>query len=95
MMATELWEQVYESMVCHVLAEYRMPGVEDAFADGTFCMQQYTQMRDAYDRLCERLGVVDEDADVECIIQCYMEMQRELCKRMFFYGQKTIFTKFS
>ena len=40
-------------------------------------------------------GVEDEDADVECMIQCYMEIQRELCKRMFLYGQKTGFTKFS
>ena len=94
-MVKELWEQVYESMVSHVLEEYRVPGVEDAFADDAFCMQQYRQMRDAYDRLCERLGVVDEDADVECMIQCYEEMQRELCKRMFFYGQKIDFTKFS
>ncbi len=94
-MATELWEQVYESMACHISEEFRMPGVEDAFAEDGFCMQKYRQMRDAYDRLCERLDVVDEDDDVECIIQCYMEIQRELCKRMFFYGQKTVFTKFS
>jgi len=40
-------------------------------------------------------GVEDEAADVECMIQCYMEIQRELCKRMFLYGQKTGFTKFS
>lgn len=94
-MEIELWEQVYEAMTCHVSKEYCMPGVEDAFADNAFCMQKYRQMRDAYDRLCERLGVEDEDTDVECIIQCYMEIQRELCKRMFLYGQKTGFTKFS
>lgn len=92
-MATKIWEQVYESMTCYVLEEYRIPGVKDAFADNAFCMQKYRQMRDAYDRLCKRLGVADED--VECIIQCYIEMQRELCKQMFFYGQKTGFTKFS
>lgn len=94
-METELWERVYEAMTCHVSEEYRIPGVEDAFADNGICMQKYRQMRDAYDRLCERLGVEDEDTDVECIIQCYMEIQRELCKRMFLYGQKTVFTKFS
>ena len=87
-MQAELWEQVYESMTCHVIEEYRMPGVEDAFADDAFCMQQYRKMRDAYDRLCVRLGVEDEDDDVECIIGCYMEIQRELCKQMFLHGQK-------
>ena len=94
-METELWGQVYASMADHVSEKYRMPGIENAFAENAFCIQKYRQMRDAYDRLCERLGVEDEDTDVECIIQCYMEIQRELCKRMFFYGQKTGFTKFS
>ena len=89
-MATELWEQIYESMTCHVSENYRMPGVEDAFAYGSFCMQQYGKMRDAYDRLCDRLGVEDEDDDVECIIRCYMEIQRELCKQMFFYAQQIL-----
>ena len=86
-MKTELWEQVYESLTCHVLEPWRMPGVTNAFADGTYCMEQYREMRYAYDRLCHRLGVVDEDMDVECIIQCYMEIQRELCRLMFGYGQ--------
>ena len=94
-MKMEFWEQVYESMTCHVLEEFRVEGVEDAFADNSFCMQKYKQMREAYDRLCERLGVIDEDADVECMIHCYMEIQRELCKRMFLYGQKAGFTNFS
>jgi len=94
-MEKELWELVYETLTCHVAEAYRMQGVEDAFSHGSFCMEKYNEMRDAYDRLCERLGVVDEDEDVECIIQCYMAIQRELCKQMFFYGQKAGFTKFS
>lgn len=89
-MTAELWEQVYESMTCHVAQSHRMPGVEDAFANDAFCMQQYRKMRDAYDRLCDRLGVEDEDDDVECIIQCYMEIQRELCRLMFYYGQTVL-----
>ena len=94
-MATALWEQVYESMTCHVLETHRMPGIEDAFSENAFCIQQYRQMRNAYDRLCVRFGVEDEDRDIECIIQCYMEIQRELCRQMFFYGQKAGFTNFS
>jgi len=65
-----------------------MPGVENAFADDAYCMKKYRQMRDAYDRLCDRLGVEDEDEDVECIIGCFMDMERELCRLMFGYGQK-------
>lgn len=87
-MDTELWEQVYENLTCHVLEPWRMPGVEDAFANGSYCMKLYGQMRDAYDRLCDRLGVVDEDADVECMIRCFMGIERELCRLMFGYGQQ-------
>jgi len=65
-----------------------MQGVVNAFADGACCMKLYGEMRDAYDRLCDRLGVVDEDEDVECIIRCYMGMERELCRLMFGYGQR-------
>ncbi len=83
----ELWERVYESLTCHVIKAARMSGVEDAFADDAYCMEQYRIMRDAYDRLCDRLGVTDEDGDVECIIDCYMNIQRELCRLMFQYGQ--------
>lgn len=84
----ELWEQVYETMACHVVESARLSGVEDAFAGDSFCMQQYGLMREAYDRLCDRLGVVDEDEDVECILCCMEQIERELCKRMFHYGQR-------
>ena len=87
-MQAELWEQVYTSLTCHISEPWRMPGVINAFADGTKCMQLYGEMRNAYDRLCDRLGVVDEDEDVECIIRCYMGMERELCRLMFAYGQQ-------
>ena len=87
-MEKEYWEQVYASLTCHVSDPWRVPGVVNAFAEGSYCMEQYCQMRDAYDRLCDRLGVVDEDLDLECIIQCYMDMERELCRLMFEYGQK-------
>ena len=87
-MKEELWEQVYTSLTCHISEPWRMPGVINAFADGAKCMRLYGEMRNAYDRLCDRLGVVDEDEDVECVIRCYMEMERELCRLMFEYGQK-------
>ena len=87
-MYTELWEQVYESLTCHVADPWRMPGVINAFSDNSYCMGQYRKMRDAYDRLCDRLGVEDEDADIEIIIACYMGIQRELCHLMFTYGRQ-------
>lgn len=32
----EFWEQVYESMACHVVETAKIPGVEDAFADRAY-----------------------------------------------------------
>ena len=40
-------------------------------------------MLDAYARLRDRLGVVDEDSDVEIIIDSLLTIQRELCLKMF------------
>lgn len=76
----------YETMACQIVAEYQMPGVKNAFREGTFCMQRYNEAMDAYDRLRSRLGVQDEDKDVECMICAFEEIQRELCLRMYHYG---------
>lgn len=51
-------------------------------------MEQYCRIRDAYDHLCERLGVEDEDLDVETIIQCYMQIEEYIGLRMFEYGAR-------
>ncbi|MBQ4641499.1 MAG: hypothetical protein IJB47_02660 [Oscillospiraceae bacterium] len=79
-------EWVYASMASHIQEKYRFPGVEDAFAEGSYCMECYGRMRDAYDRLCDRLNQVDEDPDVEIILQAMGGIERELCFRMYRYG---------
>lgn len=63
-----------------------IPGVENAFADGAVCDRCYSEMLDAYARLRDRLGVQDEDADVEIIINALRTITDELCYRMFSYG---------
>lgn len=45
-------------------------------------------MEDAYDRLCSRLGVVDEDGDVETIISSLMGIERAISFKMYGYGAK-------
>ena len=42
----------------------------------------------ANQRLCSRLGKIDEDADVELIINNFLEMSRILCLEMYRYGQQ-------
>lgn len=81
-------EWAYESMACFPKEWYRMPGVGNAFAEGSYCASCYHEIWEAYERLRERLGVKDEDKDVEAIIRAYEDVQRELCCLMYHYGAK-------
>lgn len=79
-------EWAYETMTGYVMEGYRMPGVEDAFAEGSFCMNRYCEAMEAYENLRKRLGVIDEDADVERMICAFEDIQEELCYRMYRCG---------
>ena len=87
-MSKSKMEWAYESMACFVKEWYRMPGVEDAFQEGSDCATYYHEIWEAYERLRKRLGVQDEDADVEIIIRAFEDIQQELCYRMYHYGAK-------
>ena len=63
-------EDIYLTLCGELAAEARVPGVENAFANGSLCEKQCRNLRQAYDRLLLRLGERDEDADVEDIIGC-------------------------
>lgn len=63
-----------------------IPGVENAFADGSVCDRCYKDMLDAYARLLDRLGLENEDKDVEIIINSLRTITDELCYRMFYLG---------
>lgn len=77
----------YATMAYPLNQEYRMPGVEDAFSQGSFCLTEYGKILDAYSSLCRRLGVEDQDDDdVETIINSFFLIQEELCYRMYHYG---------
>ena len=75
---------VYESLIGELIDPIQ--NVPNAFAPGSFCEGQYREMLDAYDRLRERLGVGDEDADVEIMIDSLLSILRELCLQMFDFG---------
>ena len=77
----------YMTMACFLKEEYAMPGVENAFAEGSFCLEEYSKILGAYSSLCHRLGLdEDSDADVETIINSFLHIQEELCFRMYRYG---------
>lgn len=77
-------EYVYDSL--RGLLIDPMPGIEDAFADGTPCQRHYDEMCAARERLCLRLGVTGEDKDLETIILSLEHIQTELCIKMYRYG---------
>lgn len=65
-----------------------VPEVPSAFFEGSICERLYSQVYDAERRLEERLGVPMHDEDVECIIRSLLDIQEELCFRMYYYGAK-------
>ena len=81
-----LKELVYYTLSGQLTTWTPLPFVENAFADGQFCTNHYYSMLDAYQRLCARLGITDEDADVEIIIHSLMSIENYLCNRMYDYG---------
>ena len=77
-------ELVYESLIGELVDPIK--DVPNAFEPGSYCESQYRQVLEAYERLRGRLGVADEDPDVEIIIDSLLEIQRKLCMEMFDLG---------
>lgn len=81
-------EDVYNSVNGYYEKEFIAPGVESLFEEGSECMQLYTDMRAAYERLRDRLGVVDEDSDVETILFSLLRICEKVGLQMYYYGGK-------
>lgn len=80
-------DRVYESMVGNLPEACRIPEVEDAFAGGKLCEVWYSEVLEAYQRICDKLGVSDE-ADAQIIMRSLMDISKELCYRMYQYGAR-------
>lgn len=78
-------EKVYLSMLGELVRP--LPGVQNAFGPGKPCEKLYQQIYEAKCRLCGRLNS-DEDTDVESILDCFWEINRELCLQMYRLGVK-------
>ena len=83
----EHFVKIYETMLGLRIPEASVPGVVDAFSEGSLCQREYDRMRDAYERLCTRLGAGDEDPDLNTMVDAMEAIQRELCERMYRCGQ--------
>lgn len=81
-------EDVYQTLIGVMVEGYCIPGIENLFTEGSECESAYDEMLEAYGRLRDRLGIVDEDADVEIIINSLLKIQRLVAVKMFEYGRK-------
>lgn len=81
-------ESVYETLIDALNEPYQVPGVENAFAEGSSCEKLYQEVYRANIRLCERLGQPDADPDVELIINNLLAINKQIGLKMYHYGQK-------
>lgn len=79
-------DMLYQTVIGELQSEYRIPGVEDSFAVGGICDLSYQKMRNAYERLLERLGCENEDQDIEIILNSMIAIQKEIAYQMYRYG---------
>lgn len=61
--------------------------VENEYEEGKLCSKLYSEVLEAYERICMRLGKPNqEDRDVEIIINNLLEIARCLSIKMYDYG---------
>lgn len=77
-------EDVYYSLIGEL--ESPLSWVPNAFEPGMPCEKLYQEVQLAYEKIRQRLGVVDEDEDIEAIIDSLMMIQSMLCIEMFRLG---------
>lgn len=87
-MQESFMELVYLSLQGELIPEYAIAEVEDIFAEGGVGIQLYKNARNAYNRVCARLGVKDGDPDLDDIIRNMEALDREIALRMYQYGAK-------
>ena len=81
-------KQVFDTLNGQYGSTGGVPGVENAFAPGGRCLQLYGDALDAYERLCDRLGQKDDDADVEVIFNAFLDIIEIMATKMYHYGAK-------
>ena len=50
------------------------------------CQTAYAEILDAYQRICERLKVGEEDKDIEFILNNFNTIMEYLCIKIYDYG---------
>ena len=77
------FEDIYFTLLGELASEYAVPGVENAYIPGGECDRLYNEICLARDSLCRRLGIPEDDPDLERILDNHLLIQRILCEKMF------------
>ena len=83
----EIKEMVYDSLLNTLHEDYRLPWVKPVFVEGHRCYEEYENAQEVYDRLRIRLGIEDEDKDIEEMIDALLAHGKILAEEMFDYGR--------
>lgn len=78
-------QRIYLTLTGQLIPGAEVPGVPDAFCEGSECDRLLDEIYEARNRVQERLGGED-DADLERILGGYEAMQEVLCLEMFRLG---------
>lgn len=81
-------EQVYDSLMGFLIPECTLEWVDNIFIPGHPCYESYHNMSIAYERLLNRLELVDEDRDAEIMIRNLLDHARIIGYEMFAYGRE-------
>lgn len=87
----ELKELIFDLMIGSLdIERFPCPAsqiVANEYEDGRECEKLYGEVYEANQRICERMGV-EEDDDVTTILNCMDNIARILAYKMFDYGVK-------
>ena len=86
-MENQLEIDVYFTLLGQYGPAAAVPGVPNAYGPDSACTRHYDRMHEYRERLWQRLGS-PEDEDLENLIGCLEDIQRELCIQMFRQGQR-------
>ncbi len=84
--AMDPFSEIYDTLLGLLIPEEQLSWVENAFEEKSICAEAYEEMRKAYERILDRLGMADEDEDLETMVTAMEHIQKELCKRSFQLG---------
>ena len=89
-MNDKLLNDIYLSLQGSLIPEAAVPWVPNLFKPYGYCEREYNELREAYARVCTRLGIDpdDEDDDMNRMVLAMEHIQEVCCKEMFRLGME-------